>query len=288
MKLYQIKTYLRSPDAPPIYAEQVVNRIRPEPFHTHNCVEIMYIRSGSACCRVNDRLYPVTRGDIYAFAPGDIHAFSISGQLTFDNLLFSLELFTEAEIAQLQEYKIFKHWSTAGDYPEKKLSLAISDVIEIDHAFDELGSEIQAAPLPDTILLKSLLVRLLYTIFRKGSVTGQRIEPSKALQLSRLFDFVANHYSEELTLGKLAAAAKVSPNYLNEFLHRTIGQGAIEYLLRYRVEKVCSDLEYSVKSIAEIAAASGFYDSSHLIRIFRQYTGMTPGQYRKQIMHLQK
>lgn len=288
MLLYKISTYLRSENAVPIWSEYIKNRVKPEAIHTHNCIEIMHIRSGAACCRANDRIYPVTRGDIYVFAPDDIHAFSISGQLTFDNLLFSPELFSPEEIAELQENKIFNAWCTPGNFPEKKLSLPITSAEEFDHAFDELNFECERKNSPNKLLLKALLTRLLCMIFRKGISSGKQSPPATALQLSSLFDYIANNYSSELTLEKLAAAAKVSPGYLNEFMHRTIGQGAMEYLLRYRVEQAQNALEHTNKSIAEIAVSSGFYDTSHLIRTFRNYTGMTPGQYRKQLMCLPK
>ena len=126
MKLYKISTYLRSKNAIPVWSEHISGRIRREAIHTHNCFEIMYIRSGSACCRLNDRLYPATRGDLYVFAPGDVHAFSISGELSFDNLLFSMELFSNEELEELQKNRIFKAWSIPGDCPEKKLSVSIS------------------------------------------------------------------------------------------------------------------------------------------------------------------
>lgn len=283
MKLYKISTYLRSKNAIPVWSEHISGRIRREAIHTHNCFEIMYIRSGAACCRLNDRLYPATRGDLYVFAPGDVHAFSISGELSFDNLLFSMELFSNEELEELQKNRIFKAWSIPGDCPEKKLSVSISSAVELDNAFDELSSECQSSHPGNNTLIKALLIRLLSMAVRRGDFSAKKVVSGNALQLSSLFDFIAKHYSEELTLAKLAAAAKVSPNYLNEFMHRNIGQGAMEYLLRYRIEEVCNALEHTEKTIAEIAVSSGFYDTSHLIRVFRQHTGMTPGEYRKQL-----
>lgn len=279
---YQISTYLPSPDALPVWAEHISGRIKRESNHTHDCFEIMYIRSGAACCQVNNRLYPVTRGDMYIFAPGDVHAFSISGELNFDNLLFSMELFSDAEIAELKKFRLFNSWSSPGDSPEKKLSVTPSDIGELDNAFDELIFECQKNHSGSDILLKALLIRLLCMACRKGDVSGDRVDPDNALQLSALFDFIAKHYAEDLSLAQLARAARVSPNYLNEFMRRNIGQGAMEYLLRYRIDEVRNLLEHSSATIAEIAVSTGFYDTSHLIRTFRRYIGMPPGSYRKQ------
>jgi AraC-like DNA-binding protein len=103
------------------------------------------------------------------------------------------------------------------------------------------------------------------------------------LQLSALFNFISEHYHEDLSLLRLARAANASVNYLNEFMQRTIGQGPIEYLTRYRIEQARRILENSGDTISQIAMDTGFYDASHFIRVFKQCTGITPGEYRKML-----
>ncbi len=282
MKHYSIKTYLNPPDAPPVWVEHVGRRTRPEEPHTHDCMEIMYIRSGAACCSINDRHYPVLRGDFYVFAPGDRHEFSISGVLSYDTLLFSLELFQEEEKQLLLQNPIFQHWCTPGGPGGKKLSFPLAAAALLDEMFDELSLECSRQTPANPLLRKALFIRLLFFALEKGvpeGVSGTHND----LQLSALFNFIAEHYQEELSLARLAKAANVSVYYLNEFMHRTIGQGAMEYLTGYRVEQARRALENTGDTISQIAFSSGFYDASHFIRIFKKCTGITPGQYRKML-----
>ena len=282
MKHYSIKTYLSSPETPPVWVEHVGRRTRPEEPHTHDCMEIMYIRSGAACCSINDRHYPVLRGDFYVFAPGDRHEFSISGCLSHDTLLFSLELFQEEEKRILLQNPVFQHWCTPGDISGKKLSFPLTAAAALDEMFDELSLECQKLSSTSPMLRKALFIRLLFFALEKGvpeGVSGTHND----LQLSALFNFIAEHYQEEITLLRLAKAASVSVNYLNEFMHRTIGQGAMEYLTGYRVEQARRALENTGDTISQIAFSSGFYDASHFIRVFKKCTGITPGAYRKML-----
>ena len=53
------------------------------------------------------------------------------------------------------------------------------------------------------------------------------------------------------------------------------------YLLRYRVEQAKIALKNPENTISWVACCCGFYDASHFIRVFRQLTGMTPGEYRR-------
>jgi len=282
MKHYEISSYLRPPDAPPVWVEHLVRRTKPEPAHTHDCMELMYIRGGAACCRINDRHYPVVRGDIYAFAPGDVHEFSISAPLTYDTLLFSMDIFSEEERGQFMENAMFSRWCRPGSFREKKLTLPVAAADKLDSSCDELADEcLKNAPC-NGLLRKALLVRLLFFILGSGSPSGES-RGSGDLQLSSLFDFVAKHTGEKLSLARMAGAAHVSPGYLNQFMRRSIGQGASEYVARCRVEQARNLLENTSKSISEIAVAVGFYDASHFIRVFRRATGTTPGAYRKLI-----
>jgi transcriptional regulator GlxA family with amidase domain len=51
--------------------------------------------------------------------------------------------------------------------------------------------------------------------------------------------------------------------------------------LALRVQQARRLLAISSKSVAEVAAATGFYDQSHFTKRFRSATGMTPRQYRR-------
>lgn len=56
-----------------------------------------------------------------------------------------------------------------------------------------------------------------------------------------------------------------------------------EALIHYK-RYLCSLrlLHQEDQSLTDVAYQSGFYDQSHFIRGFREFTGMTPGEYRKQ------
>lgn len=282
MKHYSIKNYVKNEEAPPVWVEHVKRRTRPEEAHTHDCMEIMYIRSGAACCYINNRHYPVLRGDFYVFAPGDTHEFSISGNLSHDTLLFSPDILGKEEQEILLKNAVFKHWCTPGDLKEKKLSFPLAAAAELDTMFDELAEECQKNTSYSGMLRKAQFIRLLLFALDKGTPEGLS-GTHNDLQLSALFNFISEHYHEDLSLLRLARAANVSVNYLNEFMQRAIGQGPIEYLTRYRIEQARRILENSQDTISQIAMDTGFYDASHFIRVFKQCTGITPGQYRKML-----
>jgi AraC-like DNA-binding protein len=47
------------------------------------------------------------------------------------------------------------------------------------------------------------------------------------------------------------------------------------------VEAACRELAVPERSLSDVAALTGFADRSHLSRVFRRFTGLTPGAFRK-------
>ena len=64
------------------------------------------------------------------------------------------------------------------------------------------------------------------------------------------------------------------------FKERT-GRTISEYVANLKLEKAMQLLQETDKSLQEIVLDIGNTDVSGFIRLFKQRTGMTPGQYRK-------
>ena len=85
---------------------------------------------------------------------------------------------------------------------------------------------------------------------------------------------------ERPSLAELATVAGVHPVYLARAFRQHHGQTIGEYVRSRRVDRAARMLREGNKSLAEIAAAVGCADQSHLTREFRRFYGVTPAQYR--------
>jgi AraC family transcriptional regulator len=84
-------------------------------------------------------------------------------------------------------------------------------------------------------------------------------------------------------LASLAEEVGVHPVYLGRAFRSAYGCTPGEFLRRLRVERVQRALASAKAELADVAYASGFCDQSHLNRVFKRQTGMTPGRYRQLI-----
>ena len=92
--------------------------------------------------------------------------------------------------------------------------------------------------------------------------------------------YIASNYGTELTLEGVAKQVNVSPNYFSALFRRTVGCTFREHLCRVRVEESKRLLLSTQYSLKEIAVAVGFSDQSYFSKVFKQHTGLSPGQYR--------
>lgn len=104
--------------------------------------------------------------------------------------------------------------------------------------------------------------------------------PRDLRSLQRAREYVHAHFSENLTLARVARAAGVHPVYLGQIFRKQFGETLGEYLNRIRVRAAAGLLANSDAPLSSIAVDLGFYDQSHFTRVFRQVTGATPGTFR--------
>jgi AraC-like DNA-binding protein len=68
-------------------------------------------------------------------------------------------------------------------------------------------------------------------------------------------------------------------------LREKLNRSYTELLAEMRVTEARRLLLHSNKSLAQVAAELGFSDQSYFTKVFKQHTGMTPSEYRRQRQH---
>lgn len=98
--------------------------------------------------------------------------------------------------------------------------------------------------------------------------------------MRRVEEFLQARFTEPVTLQHVAAVAGLHPVHVARVFRRTHGCSIGEFVRRARIRAAQDELLCGVASIAEIAARCGFADQSHLHRVFKRLTGMTPNEFR--------
>ena len=94
--------------------------------------------------------------------------------------------------------------------------------------------------------------------------------------------YILRHLHEGKTLGEIAKEVELSETYFSSLFKKKMGITVTEFVQESKVYEAKNLLQYSQYSIAEVSKYLGFYSQSHFSRVFKKYTELTPGEFRKE------
>ncbi len=100
-------------------------------------------------------------------------------------------------------------------------------------------------------------------------------------RIRRAIDFIEAHFTEDLSIQDIAAAAALSPSQLTVAFRRLLGKSPYSYVITRRLDQAIALLRQTELSIAHVALEAGFCDQAHLTRLCRARLGKTPRQIRQ-------
>ncbi|MGL5434511.1 MAG: helix-turn-helix transcriptional regulator [Lachnospiraceae bacterium] len=93
--------------------------------------------------------------------------------------------------------------------------------------------------------------------------------------------YIEEYYSNpDLSLNLLAEQCKTTTSYLSRLFKESFGINFVDYLNQYRIVKAKELLQDPNQSIKDTAVMTGFNSQQNFIRVFKKYTGETPGRYK--------
>jgi len=102
-----------------------------------------------------------------------------------------------------------------------------------------------------------------------------------ASALRRAERYIWENYTRKLSLEEIAKASGLSAPYFSTIFKEEMGENLSSYLNRLRIERTLTLLTETRKPLNEIAKLCGFEDQSWFSKIFKSFTGMSPGKFRE-------
>ena len=146
----------------------------------------------------------------------------------------------------------------------------------IVHLAHRLYDEFRLRDEVSRLAIESIALGILAEASRRAARCAERPAPAWLRQARAL---VERRFAEPLPLAAVAAQVGVHPVHLARTFRRIYQTTFAGYVRHVRIEFARQELAGST-ALSEIAVAAGFCDQSHFSRSFKQYTGLTPAEYR--------
>ncbi len=245
----------------------------------HEQLEILYILEGNLICECDFRHYVCGEGDIVIINTCEAHAFGyFEKPARYHCIMIDPRLCGGRDDISVQKYL----------EPITNRRLRFNNVISGNEKaraiIEEMIEEIRAAAPGYELSVKGNLLRLLSLLFRSEIAAEEEQKKNGDLNaIAPALRYIADHFVQDISLAELASVCCMNRSYFCRQFHEITGRTAIAYVNEYRLAKAKALLLTTSRCISEIAAATGFADSSYFTRKFKELYGSSPSAMRKQI-----
>lgn len=252
------------------------------PMHWHKYAEIIVVPEDAgeevqAVIRLNQKLYQLHGGDILLIWPGELHEVTDNRKKNIAALQFPLTLLSE-----IQDFVLYSNLFRAHHLlmfqktPElnQMMLFSISQIFRLVMDGDRQFPNVE------------MLISFYEMFLTFGNYLHERMEllnsqKDGADKMQLACAYIQENCESNITLEKVAEQVGFSACYFSRCFKKVIGYSFVEYLMMQRVKRMNILLTNPELSITDAAYQAGFKSISSLNRIFKQYSGCSPSEYRK-------
>jgi len=247
------------------------------------------ILDGRGTVQHSGRKFSLTPGQLHLVPPFTVHTCSCSSHLEHYHLHFTSRLPTGIDLLALldNEFQVSTPPETPGlmqrllqIYPNRKLPC-------FDPSRDEYRRQsLKAASVEADIsaaewLEASGILRILLALFLRNARPHQGAHARATQQFLILQEFIHENMHKALLLGDLARVVGLNPTYFSDRFLSLVGMRPLEYLMLRRMERAQYLLLTTNASVKQVAVEVGVPDPAYFNRVFKRFSGASPGDYRR-------
>lgn len=258
--------------------------------HDHDFIEFAYVASGKGVHTVDGRSDVIRKGDLFLFATGVSHEYSVEGDepIVMLNCLFLPEAVNE-DIGSAGDfvgiaYRFLSSSFERGDDPKRYIKLSGARTAEAENILEDMLEEYRGGEYGYKQMLRSQLTRLLilaFRLYREGMIPDESAPVLRKLVVENALEYMKAHCALPMTAEQLARRSYLSASYFSRIFREETGMTALKMLRRIRLSKACDLLCSTTLGTALIGSKVGYEDTKHFYRLFKDAYGMTPGEYRE-------
>ncbi len=258
-----------------LFRHSVKGRNAFEQPHKHDFFMVFFVEKGSGVHNVDFTQHIVADNQVYFIRPGQVHNWLLHVETIGFQLMLSPEVMTV--FSNLSPFSFYEQ-SVASclSLSDKEFQEFKSHLLELELVLDHEGVLVKEIAL----LRLHLLLKLLQNDYLKAFPEYEcATKPEK--MINRFNALIDTYFKEESSVQFYADKLNITPNYLNILCQKYVKMPAGDLIKERTILEAKRLLSSTDLSIKEIAYQLGFNDNGYFSKVFKKYTGKTPGDFKE-------
>lgn len=268
----------------PLYI--TVNSIEPcSPLHHHDYVEFSFVFQGSGTEIINGQRHAMHEGTASFLLPHHIHEIHSDPEnpIRLFCCMFDISILFVCPL----DYGLSNQLMRMGNDLTPYAEFDREDTIHMKNIFMDILKEYEGSAFGKYSLIRAKLIEALMRFVRTVVKSGNLVDSTQTAvsdsnhKMRKIIQYIHLHYRDKITLEDLSRRFKVNVPYFSKLFKKHCGQNFLEYLHELRIQRSLSLLVSTEMAIYEIATEVGFDSFRTFSRVFKEYKGLTPSEYRQ-------
>lgn len=255
-------------------------------LHDHDYIEIMLILDGNIELAVEGERYHVPRGSLAVIPPQRVHRTIIPpGTKRYERMV--LHIFPEY-LGLIMEQFILEQHRFGYTQQVHILEYAPDPFWIFRTLFERAFYTSHQSETYQKLVIPCLVVELFAELEHGLDVQAAPPIPATNNLVSKVVDYIDEHFTEPgLTVDDIRSSVYVSQGYLSRIFKSYTGSSIYNFLT-YKRLVYAKELLTGEETVLNACIACGFTDYTSFLKSFKKAFGMTPTQYRKRYLEMQK
>jgi AraC-like DNA-binding protein len=236
--------------------------------------------------RYGKNTYDYQEGTLIFIAPGQILDAGNSDELyqpKGHGVVFHADLIHGTNLGKhIHDYTFFSYNSNEALHVSERERQLVLDCLskikyELEHAVDKHSKKLIASNI-------ELLLNYCVRFYDRQFITRDNVNKGTLERFETLLkEYFSSDKPQTLGLPSVAYCAgelNLSANYFGDLVKKETGKTAHEFIQLKLIDVAKERIYDTKKSVSEVAYGLGFKYPQHFSRVFKQYVGLTPQEYR--------
>lgn len=251
--------------------------------HRHNFYHLLLFTEGAGSHSIDFEHFPVKPYQIYFMIPGQVHHWNFDGGVDGYVVNFSDDFFQSFFLDGdfLDDFRFFRGRAT-----DSVLDVPVGLQGKVIGLFQDILNEETEGRKNKANMQRLQLMQLFILLSRLESPEGREVSSSYGYTLLGNFQKLVGQKYKEFKLPKeYAALMYITPNHLNKLCNDLLGISAGDVIRNHIILEAKRLLINPELTISEISGLLNFADNSYFTKSFKRHSGVTPEQFRKQLLN---